>query len=109
MTHTDGTVENIGAGGHVYNLHANACKYLHIPKMVVPTGLTEDGRPSAIQLWGRAVDYEDMFDDAASVRNDVEFLYLVERAAAAIQAVPELKRVDASLVSDLFSAEKAKL
>ena len=50
-----------------------------------------------------------MFDDAASVRNDVEFLYLVERAAAAIQAVPELTRVDAPLVSDLFSVEAAKL
>ena len=43
------------------------------------------------------------------MRNDVEFLYLVERAAAAIQAAPELTRVDAPLVSDLLSAETAKL
>ena len=84
-------------------------KYLHIPKMVIPTGLTDEGRPSAIQLWGRAVDYNDMFTDLASVQNDVMFLHLVERVAEAIQAVPQLKRVDAALVADLFAADVAKL
>ena len=107
VTKRDGTVVNEGAGGDVYDLHANQLKYLHIPKMVVPTGLTPgEGRPTAVQLWGRAVDYENMFNDAASVKNDIAFLYLVERVAAAVQAVDELKRMDASLpiVADLFSA-----
>ena len=109
VTNKDGVVEHTGAGGEVYDLHANQLKYLHIPKMVVPTGLTDEGRPSSIQLWGRAVDYEDMFDDSKSVKNDVMFLHLVERVAEAIQAVPELKRVDAALVADLFAADVAKL
>jgi hypothetical protein len=110
VTKHDGSVVNEGAGGDVYNLHANVLKYLHIPKMVVPTGLTPgEGRPSAVQLWGRAVEYADMFDDAASVRNDIGFLYLVQRVAGAIQAVDELKRADAGLpvVQSLFAPDAA--
>lgn len=103
ITDGAGVVSPRGEGGSVYRLHADKCKALHIPKMVVPTGLTiPEGRPTAVQLWGRAVGYEDMFDDAASLRNDVEFLYLVQRVAEAIQAAPALRRVDAPLVRDLF-------
>ena len=78
-------------------------------KMVIPTGLTADGRPTSVQVWGRAVEYDDMFDDEASVRNDVSFLYVVQRVAAAIQGVPELRRQDAALVRDLFASDSAKL
>jgi hypothetical protein len=48
-----------------------------------------------------------MFDDSASVKNDVEFLYLVEKAAAAINAVPSLERRDAVLAADVLSAADA--
>merc|ERR1719428_2645130 len=80
-------------GGQIFVM-----KHLHIPRMVIPTGLTDDGRPTAVQLWGRAVPYELMFDDEYSARHDVEFLYMAQRVAAAIQAHPNLKRVDASLI-----------
>ena len=80
-------------------------KYLHIPKLIVPTGLSDDGRPTAVQLWGRAVPYELMFDDEASARHDAEFLHLARRVAASIQAQPELRRVDAPMiVRDLRSS-----
>ena len=75
--------------------------------MVIPTGFTEDGRPSSVQVWGRAVDYESMFENSASVRHDVEFLYIVERVAAAIQAQPGLQRRDAVLASDVVEASDA--
>lgn len=71
-------------------------KFLHIPKMVVPTGLTPDGRPTAVQLWGRAVPYDRMFDDKFSASWDVEFLHLAERVSAAIQGRPGLRRADAA-------------
>jgi hypothetical protein len=71
-------------------------KFLHIPKMVVPTGLTPDGRPTAVQLWGRAVPYDQMFDDEFSANWDVEFLHLAHRVSAAIQGSPGLRRVDAT-------------
>ena len=41
-------------------------KHLHIQKMCIPTGLTEDGRPTAVQLWGRAMEYDQMYDDNLS-------------------------------------------
>ena len=47
---------------------------------------------------------QDMCDDAASLRNGVIFLYLVQRVAEAIQAAPALRRVDAPLVRDLATA-----
>merc|ERR1712227_754024 len=93
--------------GDPSDVHQFTLKYLHIPKMVIPTGLTQDGRPTAVQLWGRAVPYEFMFDDEYSARHDVEFLYMVQRVAAAIQVHPALKRVDASLVDrDLLLSNK---
>ena len=60
-----------------------------------------------MQIWGRAVSYVDMFEDAASVRNDVEFLYLVQRCSSVIQAVPELRRRDAVLAADVLAAGDA--
>merc|ERR1711871_984743 len=72
---TDGTTSN-GSVMQCFNLHAFAFKYLHIPKMVVPTGLTEDGRPSAVQFWGRALEHSQMYDDAAALAHDANFLQL---------------------------------
>eukprot|EP00927_Polykrikos_kofoidii_P019605 TRINITY_DN1918_c0_g1_i3.p1 TRINITY_DN1918_c0_g1~~TRINITY_DN1918_c0_g1_i3.p1 ORF type:complete len:622 (-),score=45.16 TRINITY_DN1918_c0_g1_i3:153-1799(-) len=80
-------------------------KFLHIPKMVVPTGLTFDGRPTAVQFWGRAAPYDKMFDDVFSAERDVEFLHVVSRLSAAIQKSPRLCRVDADLVRPIFHSE----
>jgi len=88
-----------GGASEVWLMHTWAFKHLHIPKVVVPTGLSEDGRPTAIQLFGRAVPYDQMFDDAYSCRHDVEFLHLVQRVVAAIQADPALQRADAPLIT----------
>lgn len=99
-----GEVKLSGSSHEIYYLHTSTLKEIHIPKMVIPTGLTEDGRPSSVQVWGRGVDYESMFDDSASVRNDIEFLYKVEKIAAAIHAQPALKRQDARLVADVVAA-----
>merc|ERR1712039_370238 len=79
-------------------------KELHIPKMAVPTGLTSDGRPTAIQFWGRAAPYEKMFDDDFSAQRDIEFLHLVDRVSAAVQSRPELRRVDCDMVRPLREA-----
>jgi hypothetical protein len=73
-------------------------KHLHIPKLLVPTGLSDDGRPTAVQLWGRAVPYAQMFDDEAAAVHDASFLHLAKKVAAAIQAQPDLRRVDAPMV-----------
>ena len=94
-------MELCGSSREIYGLHSSTLKEIHIPKMVVPTGLTVDGRPTSVQIWGRAVAYEDMFEDIASVKHDVEFLYLVQRLAAAIQLAPELRRQDAPLAAGL--------
>ena len=49
--------------------------------------------------------YELMFDDEASARHDVEFLHKAKAVAAAIQAQPDLRRVDAEMVTrDLLAA-----
>mmetsp|Transcript_34772 Transcript_34772/g.99875 ORF Transcript_34772/g.99875 Transcript_34772/m.99875 type:complete len:616 (+) Transcript_34772:70-1917(+) len=85
-----------------FSLHSFAWKHLHIPKLVVPTGLTEDGRPTAVQIWGRAVPHERMYDDSAAVEHDARFLQLIRRVAAAIQAEPRLARADAPSVRGLF-------
>jgi hypothetical protein len=86
-------------GGIAGDIWMDQCafKHLHIPKMAIPTGLTEDGRPTAIQIWGRAVPYELMFDDEYSAKHDLEFLYLVQRVSAAIQANASLERKDAEM------------
>ena len=65
--------------------HNSACKDLHIPRLSVPTGLSADGRPTGVQLWGRAVPYAEMFDGAASTRSSVAFLRLAARAVEVSQ------------------------
>mmetsp|Transcript_45358 Transcript_45358/g.145489 ORF Transcript_45358/g.145489 Transcript_45358/m.145489 type:complete len:622 (+) Transcript_45358:57-1922(+) len=99
----DGSVENNSVKA-CFTLHAFAWKNLHIPKLVVPTGLTEDGRPTAVQLWGRALPYQKMFDDAAAIEHDAAFLQLVRRVVEAIQATPSLARANAPSVQGLWEA-----
>ena len=72
---------------------ASACAQLHVPKLSVPTGMSADGRPTGLQLWGRAVPYEHMFDDACSTRHSVYFLHLAARAVEAIHADATLRPV----------------
>ena len=69
--------------------HNSACKDLHIPRLSVPTGLSVDGRPTGVQLWGRAVPYAEMFDGAASTRSSVAFLRLAARAVEVSEQVSE--------------------
>lgn len=85
-----------------FRLHNFAFKHLHIPKMVVPTGLTKDGRPTAVQIWGPALDYSKMFDDSAALAHDAHFLQLVKKVVEAIQIVPGLARQDAPMVKPLL-------
>lgn len=102
LTSVDGSTST-GGCNKIYMMHCQSFKHLHIPKLVVPTGLTEDGRPTAVQIWGRALSYEQMFDDGAALAHDTDFLHLVARVAAAIQVVPELARVDAPMVRPLLA------
>jgi len=98
----DGTVPIESSDGSTTHLasvwpsvypHNEACKSLHIPKLSVPTGMSADGRPTGIQLWGRALPYEEMFDDASSTRHSVTFLHLAAQAVEAIHADADLRRV----------------
>jgi len=103
ITHLEGSSDGVGPleeGGTTvtFMLHNFTFKHLHIPKMVIPIGLSEDGRPTAIQVWGKAVPYELMFDDAFAAKHDAEFLYLVRRLSSVIQRVPQLCRRDADMV-----------
>ncbi|CAE7747285.1 gatA, partial [Symbiodinium pilosum] len=78
-------------------------KDIQIPKLSVPTGVTEDGRPTGIQLWGRAVDYEDMFKEECATRRSVDFLHLASRVVEILHADPALNRVTPAIAADLFS------
>ena len=77
-------------------------KHIHIPKLAVPTGLSEDGRPTGIQLWGRAVAYEEMFEDGHSTRHSINFLHLAARVVELIHTDVELRRVTPQIARDLF-------
>ena len=92
-----------GFDGAVFCMHNDQLKFLHIPKMMVPTGMDEEGRPTGVQLWGRAATYEQMFNDAHSAERDVDFLHLMDRVSDAIAASPALRRADAGNFSPLIS------
>lgn len=95
LTKLDGAVEK-GSVTEFSIVHLWYFKNIAIPKMLVPTGLTADGRPTAVQFWGKAVPYEKMFDDAYSAQQDADFLHLVKRVADALQVDPDLRRADAT-------------
>ena len=77
-------------------------KNIHIPKLAIPTGLTEDGRPTGVQLWGRAVPYEEMYEDYHSAKYNIPFLHLASRVVKLIEDAG-LQRVTPCMARDLFS------
>ena len=77
-------------------------KNIHIPKLAIPTGLTEDGRPTGVQLWGRAVPYEEMYQDDLSAKYNIRFLHLAARVVKLIEEAG-LQRVTPSIARDLFT------
>jgi Asp-tRNA(Asn)/Glu-tRNA(Gln) amidotransferase A subunit family amidase len=89
-----------GTASDAFSMHFFSFKHLHIPKMSVPLGLTPDGRPCSMQLWGKAVPYKHMYDDAYSRQHDAHFLQLVTRVVTAMHAIaPSLRRVDSSFAT----------
>ena len=79
----------------------NTLKNIPIPKLVVPTGLDSTGRPTAVQIWGRATPADQLYEDDFARTADLDFLYTAKVLLEAIQAEPALARVDAPLVADL--------
>ncbi|MCP4079907.1 MAG: hypothetical protein GY819_14480 [Planctomycetaceae bacterium] len=66
-------------GGMMENnfLHCGpGLKTIYFPKLAFPTGLSKDGRSTGFQLCGRALAYEQMFDDLNAEKSDREFLEL---------------------------------
>jgi len=80
-----------------------ALKNIPIPKLMVPTGLDAAGRPTGVQLWGRAMPASKIYDDAFARTFDLDFLYTAKVLVDLIQADPDLRRTDAPLVADLFA------
>ena len=77
-------------------------KELHIPKLLVPTGVDADGRPTAVQVWGRAGVYWDMFDDVRSSESSIRFLHAVRPLVEAMHADDDLRRREPALVKNIF-------
>jgi len=77
-------------------------KNIPIPKLMVPTGLDSHGRPTGVQIWGRAVPPERLYDDAYARTCDLAFLHTAKVLIDCIQGNPHLKRVDAPLVAGLL-------
>lgn len=84
-----------------------------VPKMLIPLGLDELGRPVSCTCWGKAVPRESLYDDEFVKTFDLNFLYKVKRAVQTMHAVPELQRQEPPLNDDIFgsptAADKAKL
>lgn len=74
-----------------------------IPKLVVPTGLDANGKPTGIMLWGRAIPAEHLDDPNFAKTFDLSFLYTAKTLVNALQVDPQLLRANAPLVADLFN------
>merc|ERR1712070_502058 len=74
-----------------------------IPKLVVPTGLDANGKPTGIMLWGRAIPAEHLHDPDFAKTFDVNFLYMAKALVSTLQADDRLMRANAPLVADLFT------
>eukprot|EP00931_Biecheleriopsis_adriatica_P115465 TRINITY_DN91250_c0_g1_i1.p1 TRINITY_DN91250_c0_g1~~TRINITY_DN91250_c0_g1_i1.p1 ORF type:complete len:639 (-),score=81.76 TRINITY_DN91250_c0_g1_i1:263-2080(-) len=83
-------------------------KCIPVPKLVVPTGLDDQGRPTSVEFWGRAMPSERIFDDDFAKTYDLTFLYQARALVESLHSDPSLRRVDAPLVNDLFE-EKSDL
>ena len=97
----EGWVDSIGSYWLSMYTNMNTLKNIPIPKLVVPTGLDDQGRPTAVQLWGRALPVAHLYDDAFARTYDLEFLYTAKAMVGLIQAEPALARVEPALVADL--------
>lgn len=78
-----------------------------VPKLLVPLGHDVEGRPVSVTCWGRAVPKESLYDDDFPKTFDLDFLYKVGRAVAAMHAVPELRRVEPKFNDDIFATPAA--
>eukprot|EP00441_Pelagodinium_beii_P034543 CAMPEP_0197635366 /NCGR_PEP_ID=MMETSP1338-20131121/11200_1 /TAXON_ID=43686 ORGANISM="Pelagodinium beii, Strain RCC1491" /NCGR_SAMPLE_ID=MMETSP1338 /ASSEMBLY_ACC=CAM_ASM_000754 /LENGTH=644 /DNA_ID=CAMNT_0043207397 /DNA_START=11 /DNA_END=1945 /DNA_ORIENTATION=- len=76
-------------------------KNIPIPKIMVPTGLDESGRPTGVQLWGRAPPVEQLYDDEYAKTFDLAFLHTAKVLIDSLQNKPSLKRVDAPVAAEL--------
>lgn len=95
------------------NLHCNFVsffmfKQIPVPKVTVPVGLDPQGRPVSVEFWGRAgppkghpkAETSDwMYDDDFARTADLDFLHMVAKLVAEIQAKPSLRRAEAKLVT----------
>ena len=70
-----------------------------IPKMMVPTGLDAQGRPTSVLLWGRGVPADRLFDDKFATTHDIEFLHTVRRLVEALHDNTDLQRRDPPTVA----------
>lgn len=110
-----GTIPAVSGDGSPCKISIWQCVYpinhmykdIHIPKLAVPTGLSDDGRPTGMQIWGRAVSYEEMFNDESSTQQNVRFLHLTARLVEAIHSDESLRRVTPTMVRELFGAAEA--
>ena len=90
--------------GNVISPFVSWFKTVPVPKLMIPVGLDDatGKRPVAVLLWGRGPPTEQMYNDSFARTWDLDFLYKAKAIVEAIHARPELRRVDAPLVSDLF-------
>jgi len=77
-------------------------KSIPIPKLMVPTGLDEQGRPTGLLFWGRAVPSEQIDNASFAKTFDLSFLYQVKTLVDLIHQDASLSRAHASIVEDLF-------
>jgi Asp-tRNA(Asn)/Glu-tRNA(Gln) amidotransferase A subunit family amidase len=96
---TNGDKEQIDIWGCVYPTN-HIWKDISIPKLAVPTGLSNEGRPTGVQIWGRALDYASMFDDKLGTAHSVKFLHSVRPLVEAIHADADLRRVAPGMVGE---------
>uniref|UniRef100_A0A7S2IBM9 Amidase domain-containing protein n=1 Tax=Haptolina brevifila TaxID=156173 RepID=A0A7S2IBM9_9EUKA len=78
-------------------------KTIPVPKLLVPTGLDENGRPTGVMLFGKGPSPAMMFNDTYATTFDLPFLYAAKAVVEALYAAdPGLRRAHAPLVRDLF-------
>ena len=81
-----------------------AWKSIPVPKLLVPTGLDDLGRPIGVMLFGRAPPADRMFDDVYAKTYDLPFLYMARNVVNSLyETAPNLQRKHAPLVDDLFA------
>lgn len=95
-------VEFAGAGITGLFISFKTFKHVPIPKLMVPTGLDDGGRPTGVMLWGRGPPVEKLYDDVFARTFDLEFLYTAKALVDIIQSSPGLARQNAPLVAGLY-------